>query len=101
MKPEISIIIPALNEEDSIQATLRALQAFENVEIILVDGGSTDATCLIAGKFDVKILHAPQRGRGAQLQFGTGQATSDILWFVHADTVVSPDAVELIKKALA
>src|SRR5215213_5929951 len=101
MKPEISIIIPALNEEDSIRETLDALRVFERAEIILVDGGSTDATLLIAGNYDVKILNAPCRGRGAQLQFGGAAAIGDILWFLHADTIPAPDAVEQIKKALA
>ena len=100
MKPEISIIIPALNEEDSIRETLDALRVFERAEIILVDGGSTDATRLIAESCDVKVLHTPRRGRGAQLQFGGNFAKGDILWFLHADTIVSPDAVEQIKKAL-
>ncbi len=99
MKPEISIIVPALNEEDSIRATLRSLAVFENAEIILVDGGSTDATVSIAESFDVRILHAP-RGRGAQLQFGGAAAKGEIFWFVHADTIVSSDAVEQIKTAL-
>lgn len=99
MKPEISIIIPALNEEDSIRQTLDSLQTFDNAEIILVDGGSADATLLIAENYDVKILHAP-RGRGSQLQFGGNCASSEILWFLHADTVVSTDSVEQIKKAL-
>lgn len=99
MKPEISIIIPALNEEDSIRETLRSLQTFDNAEIILVDGGSTDATISIAENYNVKILHAP-RGRGAQLQLGGNCASGEILWFLHADTIVSKDAVEQIKKAL-
>jgi rSAM/selenodomain-associated transferase 2 len=100
MKPEISIIIPALDEADSIRETLAALQIFERAEIILTDGGSTDATVLIAENYDnVKILHAP-RGRGSQLQFGAAAASGDILWFLHADTTVKPDSVEQIKKAL-
>ena len=100
MKPEISIIIPALNEADSIRETLDALAGFENAEIILVDGGSTDATVAIAQNYDVKILHAPRRGRGLQLQTGADSGNAGILWFVHADTTVPPDAVEQIKTVL-
>jgi rSAM/selenodomain-associated transferase 2 len=99
MNPDISIIIPALNEEDSIRETLRALQNFERAEIILVDGGSSDQTISIAEDFKVKILHAP-RGRGAQLEFGGNHAEGEILWFLHADTIVSPDSVNQIKLAL-
>jgi rSAM/selenodomain-associated transferase 2 len=99
MTPEISIIIPALDEEDSIRETLDSLAIFENAEIILVDGGSTDGTVSIAENYDVKILHAP-RGRGAQLKFGGAYASGEVLWFVHADTRVSPDSTEQIKSAL-
>ncbi|HEY0427139.1 MAG TPA: TIGR04283 family arsenosugar biosynthesis glycosyltransferase [Pyrinomonadaceae bacterium] len=100
MNPEISIIIPTLNEEDSIRETLCSLQVFEDAEIIVVDGGSTDATVLIAKNYPVKIFRA-SRGRGSQLSFGGNAADGDILWFLHADTIVSPDAVEQIRKALA
>lgn len=100
MKTEISIIIPTLNEESSIRETLDALAGFENAEIIMVDGGSTDATVSIAENYPVKILHAP-RGRGSQLSFGGEAANGDVLWFLHADTRPLPDALEQIKKALA
>lgn len=100
MKPEISIIIPTFDEEGSIGETLRSLQHFENAEIIVVDGGSTDATVLIADDYPVKILHAP-RGRGSQLSVGGAAASGALLWFLHADTRPAPDAVEQIKRALA
>ncbi|HVE56329.1 MAG TPA: TIGR04283 family arsenosugar biosynthesis glycosyltransferase [Pyrinomonadaceae bacterium] len=100
MKPEISIIIPALNEEDSIRETLCSLQVFDHAEIIVVDGGSTDATVSIAEDFGVKILHAPRRGRGAQLEAGGTAAKGAVLWFLHADTRVSPGSVRQIKLAL-
>lgn len=101
MKPQISIIVPTLDEADSIRATLRALQfsGGENIEIILVDGGSTDATVSIAENYNVKILHS-ERGRGKQLQIGGGAARGEILWFVHADTLAPPDAIIQIKTAL-
>ena len=101
MNPEISIIIPALNEADSIAATLDALKSFEreNIEIILVDGGSSDDTVSIAENYNVKILHSP-RGRGLQLQIGGDAAHGKILWFLHADTIAPPEAVFEIKRAL-
>lgn len=101
MNPEISIVIPALDEADELAATLDALKSLadENVEIILVDGGSTDATISIAQNYDVKILHSP-RGRGRQLQIGGAAARGEILWFLHADTIAPLDAVFEIKRAL-
>lgn len=101
MNPEISIVIPALNEADSIAATLDALEyGDENIEIILVDGGSADATVSIAENYNVKILHSPQRGRGRQLQIGAQAASGEVLWFVHADTIAPPNAIFEIKRAL-
>ncbi len=100
MKPEISIVIPALNEADSIAATLESLQGFgESVEIIVVDGGSFDETIAIARNFNVKILHS-RRGRGIQLQTGANAANGEILWFVHADTIPAPVCVGQIRTAL-
>jgi rSAM/selenodomain-associated transferase 2 len=99
MNPEISIIIPALNESDSIEETLASLENFERAEIILVDGGSTDRTVSIAEDFNVKILRAARAGRGAQLEIGGNAAKAEILWFLHADTRVSPDSVRQIKRA--
>jgi len=100
MKPEISIIIPMLNEEFSIGKTLDALRFFnEDIEIIVVDGGSTDATLAIAENYNVVILHSP-RGRGIQLQIGANHATGDVLWFLHADTVPAPDCIRQMKRCL-
>lgn len=101
MNCEISIIIPALNEADSIAATLDALKPFENenVEVILVDGGSRDETVSIARNYNVKILQSP-RGRGRQLQIGGEAASGEILWFLHADTIAPPNAVFEIRRAL-
>ena len=100
MKPELSIIIPTLNEEESIRETLDSLKMFDNTEIILVDGGSTDRTILIAQNYAVKILHSTP-GRGMQLQIGGNTAQGQILWFLHADTIPSKDAVKQIIDILA
>ncbi len=100
MPPVVSIIIPTLNEEFSIGQILDALQNFdENIEVIVVDGGSDDATLVIAEKYNVKILRV-QRGRGRQLQAGANHATGEILWFLHADTVPAPDCVREMRRCL-
>jgi rSAM/selenodomain-associated transferase 2 len=97
---KISVIIPTLNEETSLPATLTAiLQLNESVEIIVADGGSRDQTLAIADGFKVKTIQA-ETGRGRQLHAGACAADGDVLWFLHADTSPPADAVEQIQKAL-
>lgn len=101
MNPEISIIIPTLNEEDSIRETLHALENFadENIEIIVVDGGSDDSTLAIVQNYAVKVLHS-NANRGEQMQIGGAWATGEILWFLHADTLPASVCIGQIKHAL-
>jgi rSAM/selenodomain-associated transferase 2 len=82
----LSIIIPTLQAENTLDATLTALEASEmGAQMIISDGGSTDATCEIAGNFGAEIVDAP-RGRGSQLAAGAKAATQPWLLFLHADT---------------
>lgn len=99
MSPELSIIIPTLNEESSLRETLDSLQDFDGVEIIVVDGGSADATVSIAQDYDVRLLHSTPN-RGLQMQIGADAADGSFLWFLHADTVPNPNAVKQIIKFL-
>ena len=101
MKIFVSIIIPTLNEADSIIPTLDALKPFAGeTEIIIVDGGSIDETEAIAGGYGVRVLRVG-RGRGTQMHAGANAANGEILWFLHADTIAPILAVEQIKKAMA
>jgi rSAM/selenodomain-associated transferase 2 len=81
----ISVIIPTLNEEGVLAATLQRARQPGVREIIVVDGGSMDATRAIAASFADVVLSAPC-GRAAQMNAGAARATSDILLFLHADT---------------
>ncbi len=100
MKFAVSIIIPALNEADSIKPTLEAVKLFgDEAETILVDGGSADETVRIAESFGVRILRA-KRGRGTQMHAGASEATGEILWFLHADAIPPATAIEEIQNAL-
>ncbi len=100
MKIVVSIIIPTLNEADSIKPTLEAIKSFgENVEIIIVDGASADETVSIAKSYKMRVLKS-SRGRGTQMRAGAKEATGEILWFLHADTIAPPSAIEEIINAL-
>ncbi|MFN8393007.1 MAG: TIGR04283 family arsenosugar biosynthesis glycosyltransferase [Bdellovibrionota bacterium] len=98
--PLVSIVIPTLQEERSIGETLSALRKIpEPIEVIIVDGGSTDRTVQIATRFGARICKGPP-GRGTQLGAGAATAKADVLFFLHADTHPRPDAVQAMLDAL-
>jgi len=96
----LSIIIPALNEEMQLGATLLAAQRDQPHEIIVVDGGSTDRTIEVARAHDAIVLPAAG-GRGRQMNVGAEVATGGILLFLHADTILPATYPELIRTTLA
>ncbi len=94
----ISIIIPVLNEADGIVSQLDYLLASSNSnhisEIIIVDGGSEDATVDLVAKFIAQnisattnlLLLSSERGRAKQMNKGVKKATGSVLYFLHADS---------------
>jgi rSAM/selenodomain-associated transferase 2 len=93
----ISIVIPALNEARGIAETLWPLQQCRarGHEVIVVDGGSADATADIARTLADRVI-ASAPGRARQQNAGVDAAAGDVLLFLHADTLLPPDADRLI-----
>jgi rSAM/selenodomain-associated transferase 2 len=88
----ISIVMPALNEADSLSETVLRAKANRDVcEIIVVDGGSHDGTPEIAVQLGCRVLRSPP-GRGGQMRLGAAGAKGDVVMFLHADTWLSADA---------
>ncbi|WP_310426341.1 TIGR04282 family arsenosugar biosynthesis glycosyltransferase, partial [Chamaesiphon sp. VAR_48_metabat_135_sub] len=85
LETKISIVIPALNEAGTIAKVLAGIHSLPNVEIILVDGGSSDDTVSISTELGVKVISA-DKGRARQMNVGAKAATGEILLFLHADT---------------
>jgi rSAM/selenodomain-associated transferase 2 len=98
-KPDISIILPVLNEALILAEALTNLPRSPDVEIILADGGSDDGSQDIAARFPfVRLILAPQ-GRGAQMNAAAQLAQGEILVFLHVDTGFTPVHLAALRQA--
>lgn len=95
----ISVIVPTLNEEVNLPVTLRQLAEHPDVELIVVDGGSSDRTVEIAQRFTPYVFIS-RPGRAAQMNIGARHATGDILLFLHADTFLLAGALDEIQRRI-
>ena len=97
----ISIIVPALDEAEGIGACLAPLQALRarGAEVIVVDGGSRDATRSLAAPLADAVLGSA-RGRARQMNEGASRARGDVLVFLHADTLLPEGADHAIAAAV-
>jgi rSAM/selenodomain-associated transferase 2 len=91
--------MPVLNEAGVLRQTLCALELTGREELIVVDGGSTDATASIAREFTARV-YATRRGRAGQMNYGAARAGGELLFFLHADCVPPPAAFGMIRVAL-
>ena len=97
---DISIIIPSLNEAAHIRRAIECAWSAGAVEVIVADGGSTDATLEIARGLRCEIVET-KPGRAIQQNAAARKARGDVLLFLHADTFLEAGAVGQIKAALA
>ena len=96
---KISIIIPVLNEAANIEQALHRAWATGPHAVIVVDGGSTDATVELADKLASQVIRS-SRGRGTQQNLGARHATGEVLLFLHADNWLAPDGLRQLLAAL-
>jgi rSAM/selenodomain-associated transferase 2 len=102
----VAAIVPVLNEARGVGAFLAAVCAHDFAEIVVVDGGSDDATVRRVAAFhdgsgDPRLaLVSSERGRARQMNAGARRAQSEILVFLHADTYLPPGAVPAVRSAI-
>ena len=98
MRPTTSIILPAKNEAEALEALLPVLRGkFPQQEIIVIDDGSTDNTVEICKRNGVRVIsHVYSMGNGAAIKTGARNAHGDILVFMDADGQHNPDDIPLL-----
>lgn len=98
----LSIVVPTLNEAERVGLLGRHLGAVApGVEVVVVDGGSTDGTPAAARAAGLTVVEASRPGRGVQMNEGAAVATGDHLLFLHADTALPVGVGGLVAGALA
>ncbi len=98
-RPLLSVVVPALDEADRIAATLDRAREAEDVELLVVDGGSRDATRETAARHGATVLEAAG-GRAVQMNAGAARAGGRHLLFLHADTRLPGDYADRVRAAL-
>ena len=103
--PPVSVLVPAYNEAVGIERSVRSLAAsdYPDLEILVIDDGSTDGTGDIAsalGLPGVRVARQPNGGKAAALRTGTRLASHDILVMLDGDTVFENDTIRMIVQPL-
>lgn len=99
---QVSIVIPALNEEASLPRILTAVlgQAPKPRDVIVVDAGSADSTAEVARAAGATVISSMKKGRAWQMNAGAEFAKGDVLLFLHADTELLPGALLQVQRAM-
>jgi len=97
--PKVSVIIPAYNEEETIERTLLSITKsdYPDFEVLVIDDGSKDRTLEIAKKFEgkyIRVFHKENGGKGTALNFGIKHAQGKIIFSMDADTTVAPQSMK-------
>ncbi|MEJ2740150.1 MAG: glycosyltransferase family 2 protein, partial [Dehalococcoidia bacterium] len=105
-KKKISVVIPALNEETAIEQTIKGVPESElnkmgyDVEILIVDNGSTDRTAEISINAGARVIYEPRRGYGRAYRTGFEHATGDIIATADADLTYPVEDIPQFVKIL-
>ncbi|MBA3866598.1 MAG: glycosyltransferase, partial [Solirubrobacterales bacterium] len=106
MTPRVSVCVPAYQSEANLQQTLDSVwgQDFEDLELVIVDDGSSDATSeIIAAQTDPRLRafrHEPNRGQAATVGEAVARARGDLVKFLDADDILHADCLGTMVRAL-
>ena len=95
---KISVIIPVFNDRNHLVRLLQTLEHYPNLELLIVDGGSSDKPHEVTGS--ATLLQATTRGRGTQVALGIRRVTREWVWVLHADSFVSAENIESLLSAM-
>jgi len=102
----VSVIVPAYNEKEGIEAAVRSLAGgdYPDIEVVVVDDGSTDGTAAIVerlGLAGVRVIRVPNGGKSNALNTGIALARHDIIVTVDGDTIFEPDSIRMLVQPFA
>lgn len=104
----VSIITPCFNSESTIERTIKSVlgQTYENLEYLILDGGSTDRTLELAGKYEplfggrMRIISEPDHGIYDAMNKGIKNASGELIGIINSDDCYEPNAVETVVSAM-
>lgn len=99
MNPKISVVVPTLNQGKYIEQTLQSIinQSYNHIEILVIDGGSSDNTVEIIKKYSSAIAYwisEPDKGQSDAISKGLKKATGDVLCWINSDDFYMPDVLK-------
>ncbi len=101
LNKNISVIIPVFNDLENLRRLITQIEQFEVHEIIISDGGGCDKTPTLARENNrIKYISSP-KGRGQQISTAVAQAQGDIVWIIHADSILPADCIQQIHSILS
>jgi len=99
VEASVAVIVPVRNEARLLPSLIGQMQQLECDELIIVDGGSSDATAEILAESGLRRI-ASKPGRARQMNAGAEVCDSDILLFIHADTMIDSSHISQLREAM-